>query len=105
MEKGEGPQLAEKYFIFAYPSLLFVNYDGTVAHRFAGYQDQDGVLALGSKALDGGANLEALAKEYAKGNRDANFLINLLYQSSIVTTGHKYNNCKTKTTFVADRMR
>ncbi len=80
MEKGEGPKLAEKYYIFAYPSLLFVNYDGSVAHRFAGYQDQDGVLALGNNALSD-TNLSALALEYANGNRDADFLMKYLQAS------------------------
>jgi len=80
MEKGEGPKLAEKYYIFAYPSLLFVNYDGSVAHRFAGYQDQEGVLALGNNALSD-TNLSALAIEYERGNRDADFLMKYLQAS------------------------
>ncbi|MEM1124821.1 MAG: thioredoxin family protein [Bacteroidota bacterium] len=87
MEKGEGLGLAEKYYIFAYPSLLFVNYDGTVAHRFAGYQDQDGLLALGDKAL-GDNNLSALAKKYADGNRDADFLMKYLQASFQGADGH-----------------
>jgi len=75
MEKGEGIALAEEYFIFAYPSLLFVNYDGTVAHRYAGFQDKKGMLALGGQALDEGNNLEALNQQYKAGERSPDFLL------------------------------
>jgi len=81
MEKGEGVALAEKYYIFAYPSLLFVNYDGTVAHRYAGFQDQKGLLALGGMALDDGNNLAALNKRYQAGERSAEFLQKYLQAS------------------------
>ena len=80
MEKGEGIALAEKYLIFAYPSLLFVNYDGTVAHRYAGFQDQKGLLALGKIAL-GGNNLEALNQQYQGGERSPAFLLKYLQAS------------------------
>ena len=78
MEKGEGLPLAEKYFIFAYPSLLFVNYDGTVAHRYAGFLDQKGILSLGGLALDEGGNLEALSQQYKAGERSPDFLLTYL---------------------------
>ncbi len=81
MEKGEGIALAEKYLIFAYPSLLFVNYDGTVAHRYAGFQDQKGMLSLGGQALDDGNNLEALSQQYKDGERGADFLLKYLQAS------------------------
>ena len=80
MEKGEGVALAEKYYIFAYPSLLFVNYDGTVAHRYAGFQDDKGILALGGIAL-GGNNLAALSRRYQEGERSADFLLQYLQVS------------------------
>jgi len=81
MEKGEGIALAEEYFIFAYPSLLFVNYDGTVAHRYAGFQDKKGMLALGGQALDEGNNLEALNQQYKAGERSPDFLLQYLQAS------------------------
>ncbi|MFK7979568.1 MAG: thioredoxin family protein [Saprospiraceae bacterium] len=81
MEKGEGIALAEKHFIFAYPSLLFVNYDGTVAHRYAGFLDQKGILALGGLALDEGSNLEGLSQQYKDGERSADFLLKYLQAS------------------------
>lgn len=81
MEKGEGIGLAEKYLIYAYPSLLFINYDGTIAHRYAGFQDEKGLLALGKIALDDGNNLEALSQQYKKGERTPEFLLKYLQAS------------------------
>mgnify|MGYP000949200888 CR=1 FL=1 len=37
MEKGEGPQLAEKYQVTAYPTLLFFNSDGQIIGKAVGY--------------------------------------------------------------------
>ncbi len=90
MEKGEGIALAEKYLIFAYPSLLFVNYDGTVAHRYAGYQDQKGLLALGETAL-GGNNLAALNQKYQGGERSPAFLLKYLQASFQGADGNHVN--------------
>lgn len=81
MEKGEGIGLAEKYKVRAYPSLLFVNSDGSVAHRFAGFKDVDGMLQLGDTALDEEENLEALEKKYTAGERSEDFLIKYLRAS------------------------
>ena len=81
MEKGEGIPLAEKYLIFAYPSLLFVNYDGSIAHRYAGFQDQKGLLSLGTTALDEGNNLAALKQQYREGERSTEFLLKYLQVS------------------------
>lgn len=81
METDEGPALAEKYLIFAYPSLLFLNYDGSIAHRYAGSQDIKGLLSLGDIALDEGSNLEALAVQYKNGDRSPTFLLQYLQAS------------------------
>lgn len=81
MEEGEGVDLAKKYFVYAYPSLLFVDYDGTVAHRYAGFLDTKGLLSLGNTALDEGNNLEALAKRFEEGEREEAFLMQYLQAS------------------------
>lgn len=36
-EKGEGPELTKKYKITGYPTIVFVNYDGTEIDRIIGY--------------------------------------------------------------------
>lgn len=36
MEKGEGPELAKKFGVRAYPTFVILNTDGTVRHKFVG---------------------------------------------------------------------
>lgn len=74
MEKGEGPGLAQKYNVFVYPSLLFLDSDGSLVHRSAGYHDIDQFLDLGEKALDPSRRLSAMEDRYNNGDRSANFL-------------------------------
>ena len=51
MEKGQGPQLASKYGVRAYPTLIFVNGDGTVANKAIGYHNPDQLIELGKNVL------------------------------------------------------
>ncbi len=74
MEKGEGISLAEKYNVRAYPTLLYINGDGDLIHRMAGYMEANDLIDLGKQALDPSRNLVALDKKYKDGNRDADFL-------------------------------
>lgn len=50
-EKGEGPILARKYGIQAYPSFVFIRPDGTVLYRAEGYFDSSGFLDLGKEVV------------------------------------------------------
>ena len=52
MEKGEGPALAKKYAIRAYPSFLFIDGDGKLVSRDGGYQEADAFIKAGQTALD-----------------------------------------------------
>ena len=36
MEKGEGPELAKKFGVRAYPTFVIVNPDGTIRHKLVG---------------------------------------------------------------------
>ena len=38
MEKGEGPELAKRYNVRAYPTLLYVNKEGKLVHNVVGFQ-------------------------------------------------------------------
>jgi len=49
-EKGEGLELAKKYAITGYPTLLFINADGVVVSTNAGYRNAKEFIGLG-KAL------------------------------------------------------
>ncbi len=74
METGIGVKLAKQYQIIAYPTLLFVNYDGTIVHRFSGYQGPGDFLQLGREALDEENNFAAMQKRYQDGERSTSFL-------------------------------
>lgn len=49
MERGEGPQLARKYRVMAYPTLIFLDKDGNVVHRAMGAKGPDQFLDLAKK--------------------------------------------------------
>lgn len=74
MEKGEGLELAEKFDVNVYPTLLFVNAYGEVVHRTAGFHTADQLIDLGSKALDPSRSLASMEQRFNAGNRDADFL-------------------------------
>jgi thiol-disulfide isomerase/thioredoxin len=78
MERGEGVSVADQYKIWLYPTLLFVDGDGAVRHRAAGFHDAKQFLALGQIALDPTRNLAALEKKYAQGDRHSTFLLEYL---------------------------
>ncbi|NJC25745.1 thioredoxin family protein [Neolewinella antarctica] len=73
MEKGEGPGLAQRYNVAAYPTYLFVDGDGEIAHKGAGYIPADALIALADDAT-GDESLGALNKRYDAGERDAEFI-------------------------------
>ena len=50
MEKGEGRELARRYRVAAYPTLLFVDSQGAVKHRAMGAKRSGDFIALGKKA-------------------------------------------------------
>lgn len=50
MEKGEGPDLAIKYEVTAYPSLYFIDYTGKVKKYSVGYHNAKQLIGLGQLA-------------------------------------------------------
>lgn len=73
MEKGEGPGLARRYGVQAYPTYLFVDGNGEIIHKGIGYIPQEAFLAL-ADAASGENSLGALNKRYANGERSTEFL-------------------------------
>lgn len=73
MEKGEGPGLASRYSVMAYPTYLFVDGNGDIVHKGLGYIPAEEFLALADVA-SGDENLGALNKRYDGGDRDPDFL-------------------------------
>lgn len=88
MEKGEGPGLATRYSVMAYPTYLFVDGNGDIVHKGIGYIPQDEFLAL-ADAASGENSLGALNKRYDAGERSADFL-----QSYATTLGDVYEEEK-----------
>lgn len=52
MEKGEGPGLAKKYEVAAYPAFLFINGKGELVHRDGGFMEAPSFINVGEKALE-----------------------------------------------------
>jgi thioredoxin-related protein len=73
MEKGEGPGLAQRFNVRAYPTYLFVNGDGELVHKGLGYIPAEQLLTL-AEVADSDANLLALNRRYEAGERDAEFV-------------------------------
>jgi len=51
MEKGEGPALAQKYKVRAYPSLFFIDANGIVKKQALGYKTASELIEFGKSVL------------------------------------------------------
>ncbi len=72
MEKGEGLELAKKYQVRVYPTLLYLNSDGEVIHRVAGSMEPKDFIKEGELVLNG-KHLKYYQTEFEKGNLDEKF--------------------------------
>lgn len=74
MEKGEGPELAKKYDVAAYPTFLIVNSDGSLRATQVGSAPLEQFI----KTIDGLLNEEKglpwYLQQFKEGNRDEAFL-------------------------------
>lgn len=50
MEKGEGEMLADRYYVTAYPNLIFINPDGVMLHKGVGFVAANDFLTLAKAA-------------------------------------------------------
>lgn len=90
MEKdADGPSIAAKYGIRAYPTLLWIDGDGTVKHKLVGGTDVPGLIAQGKKAGDPTPGiLNGMREQYKNGNRDVSFLSDFL--NTLNSSDEKY---------------
>ena len=51
MEKGEGPMLAERYSVEAYPTLIFIKPDGKLFGKTMGFHSVSQFLEIGQKVI------------------------------------------------------
>ncbi len=83
-EKGEGPALAQRYGVDAYPTMLFVDpATGELVYKVRGARPPDRLLAEADLALAERARpqaLPALAQAHARGRRDTAFLRQYLHK-------------------------
>jgi thioredoxin-related protein len=74
MEKGEGIEIAKKYEVSCYPNLLYIDGEGNLVHRGAGYLDTTDFLAMGKAALSPDKNFAAMKKQYESGTASGAFV-------------------------------
>jgi len=91
MEKDDGVNVANKYNIRAFPTLLYVNSDGEVVHRVAGFQDEKQMLQLAKDAFDPTTQLASMKKKYKEGERGAEFLYKYAYAAQKALEDRSYN--------------
>ncbi|MDE5693619.1 MAG: thioredoxin family protein, partial [Duncaniella sp.] len=77
MEKGEGPEIAERLQINAYPTFVIFNNDGTEAARFVGGGDAQNFIKRVNDNIsnNGPAAMEA---RFKAGDRDRQFMLDYL---------------------------
>ena len=83
MEKGEGPELAKKFGVRAYPTFVILNTDGTVRHKFVGGGEPDRFIERVKDAFDDNKATGVLEAKYAEGVRDKEFLVK--YVESLIS--------------------
>lgn len=83
MEKGEGLEIAKLYGVNVYPTLLFVDAQGTLIHSELGARDAEKFLELGKKVLDPSfVSIASMGKRFDSGERDRKFLKDYLLRLS-----------------------
>lgn len=73
-DSGYGVELGKQYKVNAYPTLMYLDANGTTVHSVAGGLDATGFVELGKTALDPNKNQLVLVKEWDAGNRDQAFM-------------------------------
>jgi thiol-disulfide isomerase/thioredoxin len=69
MEKGEGKNIASKYDIKVYPTLLFLNAKGEMVHIGIGSLEANLLIELGKTALDSNKNILSLINKMKSGDK------------------------------------
>lgn len=63
MEKGEGAMLADRYYVSAYPNLIFISPEGIMLHKSVGFIAANKFLELGKIARDPATQYYTLKKK------------------------------------------
>ena len=82
MENGEGPEVAKRYEVKAFPTLLYIDKTGELVHCVVGFQSVQKLIEEGGIAMDGGMSFRALKKRYDAGERNPEFVRTYIAQLS-----------------------
>lgn len=75
MEKGDGPELAKKYGVRAYPTLLFLDSEGNMVHKKVGAMGEvQDYITMGNNAMDPNSQFAGKKAKYDSGDFDKTFL-------------------------------
>lgn len=74
MEKGEGPEFAQKHNVSAYPTLLYFSPEGELVHKTIGALPTKALVQAAMDALDPKKQIYTLEKKYEAGERSPEFL-------------------------------
>lgn len=69
MEQAPGLRFQETYPVSAYPTLYYINYDGSVLKKIVGAQQIESFLRIGQSVLAGSGTAATNAAMYEKGDR------------------------------------
>ena len=97
MEKGEGPELAKRFGVRAYPTFFIIRPGGTMQHTVVGGGEVDDFIARIEKGLNEKTSLDYLNKLYEKGKMNKKQLI--AYQIALLDA---YD--KAKSTEVSEKL-
>ena len=78
MEEGEGPELAKKYKVDAYPTFLLLNADGELINSIVGMTPMGGEFIYKVKLALGEISTVKMDSMYAVGNRMTRFVLSYL---------------------------
>lgn len=74
MQKGEGVQLAQRFDINAFPTMLLINPEGEISYRVTGAMDADQLIESFTAGLENVRSFDKLKKRYTEGERSKEFL-------------------------------
>jgi len=89
MESEEGKKIAEKYDIHSYPTLLWLDAEGVIQHRYIGFLIAEELIAAANLALDIENNWVGLSRRYEAGERDLDFVQKYIVAANEFGKAHK----------------
>jgi thiol-disulfide isomerase/thioredoxin len=74
VEKGEGPELRKRFGVQPVPTLLFINSEGMVEHKFIGSSSPEEFMKKTQELFTNENRYGVLERKYAEGARDLTFM-------------------------------